>query len=210
MLKTLQLYLWGTIILLNIVHISTKELSTAGLDDTILEIFNEEHLESDPCLKDTEEDKDRYPDRNSEGSRSLRKKNPLAIKDEPKCPPPFFQVMFECFYIHVHHHLIWWEARDFCRDMGGDLAEPSSQAALLAVISNNFEGGPHHYWLGASDLKKEGNFTWLSGEPVDGWREGQPDNEGEQDCLELWPSKYPSYGDKNCYHQCAFICQFYP
>ena len=33
---------------------------------------------------------------------------------------------------------MWWEARDFCRDMGGDLAEPSNQAAILAVVSEKF------------------------------------------------------------------------
>lgn len=151
-----------------------------------------------------------FPPKTIEDEQNSATKRSGIQDQEPRCPSPFFEVMFECFYIHVHHHLTWWQARDFCRDMGGDLAEPSHPAALIAVILQKYGNGPFHYWLGASDLKQEGNFTWLSGTPVSsGWRPGQPDDEGGvEDCLEIWPTKYPSYCDKNCYNPCAFICQY--
>ncbi|XP_068236631.1 perlucin-like [Palaemon carinicauda] len=170
-------------------------------------IFRETFFESFP-----EDDYERsdFPEVKVQEDQNSPERNLRTSNEEPTCPPPFFQVMFECFYIHVHHHLTWWQARDFCRDMGGDLAEPSHPSALIAVVMQKHGTGPYHFWLGASDLKQQGNFTWLSGNPVDsGWRPGQPDNEGGvEDCLELWPSKYPSYCDKNCYSPCAFICQY--
>ncbi|KAK7072762.1 hypothetical protein SK128_009930 [Halocaridina rubra] len=134
----------------------------------------------------------------------------FVFRQEHDCPSPFFQVMSECFYVHVHHHLNWWAARNFCQDMGGDLAEPLHHGALLAVVANQYPDGPQHFWLGASDLEEEGKFKWLTGRRVlSGWRDGQPDNaDDDEDCLELWPSKYPSFSDKNCDQARAFICQY--
>ncbi|XP_027217530.1 collectin-11 isoform X2 [Penaeus vannamei] len=126
-----------------------------------------------------------------------------------ECPPPYFRVMSECFYVHTNHHLSWTQARTFCQGMAGDLAQPRHLNALLAVVAEKYKSGPSHLWLGASDLETEGTFRWLSGDLVtSGWRENQPDDaEGDEDCLEMWTAKFPSLSDKQCHLNSAFICQ---
>ncbi|XP_063601595.1 collectin-11-like [Penaeus indicus] len=127
-----------------------------------------------------------------------------------ECPPPYFRVMSECFYVHTSHHLPWTQARAFCQGMAGDLAQPRYLNALLAVVAEKYKSGPSHLWLGASDLENEGTFRWLSGEVVTtGWRENQPDDAvGDEDCLEMWTAKFPSLSDKQCHLNSAFICQY--
>ncbi|XP_042871733.1 collectin-11-like [Penaeus japonicus] len=138
-------------------------------------------------------------------------RNPdAADKLSVGCPPPYFRVMSECFYVHTSHPLSWTQARAFCQGMAGDLAQPRYLNALLASVAQKYKSGPSHLWLGASDLETEGTFRWLSGEPVtSGWRENQPDDaEGGEDCLEMWTAKFPSLSDKQCHLNSAFVCQY--
>ncbi|XP_042883953.1 uncharacterized protein LOC122260646 [Penaeus japonicus] len=54
------------------------------------------------------------------------------------CPSPFFPVMSQCFYTSTHHKLSWEDARTFCQQMGGDLAEPIHVNALMVYLRDHY------------------------------------------------------------------------
>ena len=70
----------------------------------------------------------------------------------------------------------WFEARDFCADMGGYLATIGSKEEDELVF--NLTGKNGDIWLGATDEAEEGNWVWITGEPwtYSHWGAGQPDN----------------------------------
>uniref|UniRef100_A0A8C3EH72 Uncharacterized protein n=1 Tax=Corvus moneduloides TaxID=1196302 RepID=A0A8C3EH72_CORMO len=80
-----------------------------------------------------------------------------------------------CFKVGREKMQTWFEARDFCRTIGGDLAcihseEEQNLIARLGYIH-------YSYWMGLSALNSDGGFTWSDGSPVnyeyvvgeDGW-----------------------------------------
>jgi hypothetical protein len=77
---------------------------------------------------------------------------------------------------------------------------------LLAVLRNVL------VWLGADDLKKEGEFRWNDGtlmnmtSPGAPWRSGNPDNQnGDDHCLEL---REEGLNDFKCYNTAPYtVCQ---
>nr|XP_053648745.1 uncharacterized protein LOC128699922 [Cherax quadricarinatus] len=51
------------------------------------------------------------------------------------CPYPYTRVLDECFYLSLHS-LHWYEAREHCQGMSGDLASPKHIDALKTYIIN--------------------------------------------------------------------------
>ena len=60
----------------------------------------------------------------------------------------------------------------------------SSQAEndLVLTIGSNEPGEPH-VWIGFTDQSSEGNYTWITGEPINytNWNPGQPSSDGPDD-----------------------------
>lgn len=69
-----------------------------------------------------------------------------------------------------------------------------NDAAEEAWIDDNFSGV---HWIGLSDEVVEGVFLWDSGEPFvyENWGSGQPDNLGDADFVERYPSGWRDEGD---------------
>ncbi|CAL4142107.1 unnamed protein product, partial [Meganyctiphanes norvegica] len=64
------------------------------------------------------------------------------------------------------------------------------------------------YWLGGTDFESEGQWRWLSGDPVtaDGWREFQAIGAWEN-CLVLNSHRRPHLKDYFCDNHRKFICE---
>ncbi|XP_047486077.1 C-type lectin domain family 17, member A-like [Penaeus chinensis] len=131
------------------------------------------------------------------------------------CPAPFFPVMSQCFWTSTSYKLSWDDARSFCQQMGGDLAEPLYLTALMVHLQNHYPAGKEFH-LGASDLEKEGNWTYLSGRPVDprGWMAGEPNDPAhDQNCLNFCfqgcRASYPPLNDQYCHREKNFVCEFF-
>ncbi len=76
----------------------------------------------------------------------------------------------------------WHQAVASCALLGGHLVTISDAAENAFV--NDLNGGD--WWLGLSDVDTEGQFVWVTGEPLTftNWDPGQPDNNsGLQDCV---------------------------
>lgn len=203
--------------------------------------------------------------------------------------------MSQCFWSSAQYKLSWDDARDFCQQMGGDLAEPLHLNALMVHLQDRYRKtaspsagstflpkisfishadfvcinadtymfvsinttqsnanaetyiqssmsvsmasrrvlgqgkfffSPHLpvsspsasakvFHLGATDLEQEGNWTYISGRPVDprGWMPGEPnDTAHAQNCLNLCfqgcRASYPPLNDQQCHAKFHFVCEF--
>ena len=100
----------------------------------------------------------------------------------------------------------WPEARDICRANGGHLACIGSYEELEVVLSlmtavtfrssSVLEASEtdQFFWLGASDAKVEGSWTWTDGRPVDPelWLEPALDAEGKVSVLTVAVALLPT------------------
>ncbi len=62
-------------------------------------------------------------------------------------------------------------------------------------------------WIGLTDLDQEGVWVWADGSTPDylNWNGGEPNNAGNEDCVQLYPSG--AWNDINCATPYAVICE---
>jgi Ca2+-binding RTX toxin-like protein len=79
----------------------------------------------------------------------------------------------------------WNNAQAQAKAMGGNLVTINSQAEQDFLISKF--GTNEHFWIGLNDVKQEGKFEWVSGEPVTytNWTPGEPNNASNEDYVHL-------------------------
>lgn len=70
----------------------------------------------------------------------------------------------------------WFTAESNAVALGGHLVT-INDAAEQAWLTNNF-GSSTYYWIGFNDIEMEGNWVWISGEPVTytNWKYNEPSN----------------------------------
>uniref|UniRef100_A0A3P9CYR3 Mannose receptor, C type 1b n=1 Tax=Maylandia zebra TaxID=106582 RepID=A0A3P9CYR3_9CICH len=107
----------------------------------------------------------------------------------------------------------WYEARDYCRAIGGDLVSIHSSADLL----------PRHnqYWIGLSAPDPDTGYVWSDGSPVslqfltlyNEWSDGEPNNENNaESCAEMKPNYWEKtlfWSDVHCEKYNNWICQIH-
>jgi len=102
-----------------------------------------------------------------------------------------------------------WDACEAAAEaLGGHLATLTS-AAEDSLVNARFIGYGH-FWIGATDVRKEGTFKWVTGERFHytNWAPGQPDNQGGiQDCVQVWDSPPDSWDDLNCATSLAGVAE---
>lgn len=97
---------------------------------------------------------------------------------------------------HTYHLLTqntWTGSQAEAVSLGGNLVTINDAAEQAWVYNSfaNFGGVSRALWIGLTDALSEGNFTWVSGEPVSytHWAFGEPNNSGNEDFVHMW---YPS------------------
>ncbi|XP_043920561.1 macrophage mannose receptor 1 isoform X2 [Protopterus annectens] len=106
----------------------------------------------------------------------------------------------------------WYEARDYCRDIGGDLASIHTKDEEYAIDTGiTFEGRYSHlYWIGLNILDPTKGYVWTDDSPMDytNWNYGEPNNHhGIELCVELRPSSRMFWNDRHCEYFNDWICQ---
>ena len=106
----------------------------------------------------------------------------------------------------------WADAQDQCAMWGYSLTtvEDEAEDLMLNEYVTLTEIGSG--WLGLNDLgeENEGYFTWISGlesSYEDGWSPGEPNNYGNEDCVEKREDFGWAWNDLNCEDEIAFICE---
>ena len=105
-------------------------------------------------------------------------------------------------YLNIQAPLSWHEARDYCTSLGGHLVTIQSASENDFAYNLNPNG-----WLGLSDELQEGNWQWVTGEPLTytDWEPGQPDPQ---------PEDYAHY-QSGMWHDwsvadSSFVCEWEP
>ncbi|KAF4023228.1 hypothetical protein G4228_015619 [Cervus hanglu yarkandensis] len=111
-----------------------------------------------------------------------------------------------------HEKKTWFESRDFCRALGGDLASINNKDEQQAIWRLITASGSYHelFWLGLTYGSPSEGFTWSDGSPVsyENWAYGEPNNyQNVEYCGELKGDPGMSWNDINCEHLNNWICQ---
>ncbi|XP_071526960.1 uncharacterized protein [Panulirus ornatus] len=128
------------------------------------------------------------------------------------CPVLFFALGSQCFYINTRDELTWDAAREWCREKGGDLADPLDPRSLIDKLIELAPEGK--YWLGATDREHEGKWLGVSGRLVDMtpklWEKNEPNNyNGNEHCLEVGFFE-DVFNDIHCDAEMKFVCEHPP
>ncbi|XP_014899453.1 macrophage mannose receptor 1-like isoform X2 [Poecilia latipinna] len=109
----------------------------------------------------------------------------------------------------------WFEARDYCRGIGGDLMSFHSAAEMSL---NRQSSRPYYYrssklWIGLSANDQGTGYVWSDGSPVNfqHWQDGEPNNKNNvESCVEFYSRDWDesgSWNDNQCEARNGFVCQ---
>uniref|UniRef100_A0A8B9R6L2 C-type lectin domain-containing protein n=1 Tax=Anas platyrhynchos TaxID=8839 RepID=A0A8B9R6L2_ANAPL len=114
-----------------------------------------------------------------------------------RCPAGWLQFAGTC-YLFSTDAKPWMEAKDSCAGLGGQLAIVNSELENTRV-----------FWLGLSDMHKEGDWQWVDGRSLSlsFWGSGEPNNVGQhgEDCATV--SSRGLWNDATCSGAEAWICE---
>jgi hypothetical protein len=99
----------------------------------------------------------------------------------------------------------WTGARDFCLASGRRLVQIDSALEDAFVASSSAA----NLWIGASDLKLDGDFVWSDGSPIafSNWGGAQPDDYPGPDCVEKRQEPGERWYDQPCGDVKLFLCE---
>ncbi|CAN2391687.1 mannose binding, partial [Pristimantis euphronides] len=133
---------------------------------------------------------------------------------EPTCPPNWKASSRACYKHYIVENsekMSWFEAKNFCRAIGGDLlsiAEKEEEQVLWSIMMN--EGIYRHtFWIGLVNSNPDESFTWSDGSPVIGLRnsDGEPNNyQGMELCGEVTQDHRLSWNDRHCDTPQDWLC----
>uniref|UniRef100_A0A674B7R6 Macrophage mannose receptor 1-like n=1 Tax=Salmo trutta TaxID=8032 RepID=A0A674B7R6_SALTR len=126
----------------------------------------------------------------------------------PRCHEGWYPVgsrdfCFKFFTVPRADEKTWFEARDICRVIGGDLLSIHSSTDL-------HHGGTS--WIGLSAQDPNAGYAWTDGSPLSfqHWMKGQPDNYNSvESCAEIysnWDEK-GSWNDVDCEGYNDWLCE---
>lgn len=123
---------------------------------------------------------------------------------------PESNLCFKLYLMEDERRKTWFEARDFCRAIGGDLISLHSVDQLYAypVIYSHFYEVLYTAWNGLS-MDANNEFVWSDGSPTNfmRWRLGEPNNlNGNERCV-VTGGDYRHWNDINCESEHDWICQ---
>ncbi|XP_061109662.1 lactose-binding lectin l-2-like [Conger conger] len=106
-------------------------------------------------------------------------------EDQNFCPPGWTPNELHCFK-YVSEKKTWADAEMNCLLLGGNLASVwSEEDQKFQVKLQKQSGTVEPFWIGLSDVHKEGTWFWSDGTAVyyTNWAPGEPNNFKEEDCV---------------------------
>ncbi|XP_078143279.1 CD209 antigen-like protein C isoform X2 [Centroberyx gerrardi] len=133
-----------------------------------------------------------------------------------ECPEGWLHIGDKC-YSFSNDKLDWLKSRDSCTEMGSHLTilHTMEQHDALEKEAKRIGGFDYHFWIGLSDMEKEGDWRWVDNTTLQNkyWDEwgSEPDNhqsggEHGEDCAVL-DSHARTWFDVPCEHIYKRICQ---
>ncbi|XP_051555702.1 macrophage mannose receptor 1b [Myxocyprinus asiaticus] len=125
------------------------------------------------------------------------------------CPSPWIPYSGHCYLLH-RSKLTWLEARNACRQEGGDLLSIQSTEEQSFVITQLGYLKTDELWIGFNDLKIQMLFEWSdqSSVPFASWELWEPSHNAvhAEDCV-LMRGEEGKWADEICQHKNGFICK---
>jgi len=138
--------------------------------------------------------------------------------DESSCPSTWMDatsVGLGCLYFEARETLSWEAASEFCQgEQGGQLVEVHGEEQfdfLLMVLAmlGDHEGG-QYWWLGGTDVGREGRWFWISTlTPVQGsiWQSSYPQHDTARNCLDFHTKNFGVSSHNPCSTPLKPVCQ---
>lgn len=113
-------------------------------------------------------------------------------------------------YSCIADSVSWPTARTSCQQLGADLVTISN-AGIQSFLE---ESCPYRsLWIGLNDLYNENNFTWIGNstillkESYSNWKQYEPNDKDDEDCvvMDIWDQN--KWNDLNCSANRSYICQ---
>ena len=104
----------------------------------------------------------------------------------------------------------WLQAKEFCRKSASSLTSVHSmeENQFISALARA-KGAEKNFWIGLSDIEKEGNWQWEDGSnwSFSNWIPKQPNNaKGNQDCVAI-SSSSEQWADDPCEMQRFVVCK---
>jgi uncharacterized protein YegL len=121
---------------------------------------------------------------------------------EESCPIGWTAFKTNC-YLPVNEKVTFHTAEDNCVLKGGHLASIHSEEENAFLNTLGITG----FFIGFNDEKTEGSHVWTDKTPTDfkKWAPNEPNNVGNEDCTEMWPSQH--WNDLPCTAARNYICK---
>ncbi|XP_063970130.1 macrophage mannose receptor 1-like [Lytechinus pictus] len=106
----------------------------------------------------------------------------------------------------------YFNANEYCRQIGGHLAQLKTSTIYSAVRDHFLRMGVNSFVFGLDDLMKEGEFRWADGTLLSEtgysqWNPGNPDNYlGNEHCVDRHVNT-GAWNDRPCSIQKRFVCE---
>ncbi|XP_042124220.2 CD209 antigen-like protein C isoform X4 [Peromyscus maniculatus bairdii] len=99
----------------------------------------------------------------------------------------------------------WGASATSCQDLGAHLVIINSAEEQLFLKYWHIRKNERS-WIGLSDHRHEGSWQWVDDTPLrlSFWQEGEPNNEGDEDCVELAEDKW---NDRRCTANNFWVCE---
>uniref|UniRef100_A0A8C8U9G7 CD209b antigen n=1 Tax=Peromyscus maniculatus bairdii TaxID=230844 RepID=A0A8C8U9G7_PERMB len=122
------------------------------------------------------------------------------------CPWDWTFLLGNCYFFSKSQRN-WNNAVKACQEVEAQLVIIQSDEEQTFLQQTSKAKGTT--WMGLSDLKKEATWLWVDGSPLSSrfqkyWNRGEPNNIGEEDCVEF---SGDGWNDSKCEQQKFWICK---
>ena len=136
-----------------------------------------------------------------------------GVLDSQAVCPCTFQTFSDHSYLFCDNVALQWQWAEFvCDSRGYNLATINSEEENLFVYSTAIVLNAGRWWVGLNDRDQEGVYEWSSGESANylNWGIGEPENEADDDCVELNAFGDETWNEVSCSENLRYICEVSP
>ena len=136
-----------------------------------------------------------------------------VIDSQLACNFCFFDTFGENSYFFCNNYNFRYNIVEIACDLYGyDMVAIGSEEENLFIYESIVDYGGGRWFIGLNDRDQEDDYVWTNGEPFsyNAWADGEPNNSGNEDCVELNRFGDETWNDIDCDQSLRFICEAAP